>query len=147
MLPPCHRGPLDSQGEYNKVKGQIKVTPLHCRPRQANQFPYQVSTSYTLRFLGHSLDKIIKVITAMSTIKSRSHHDDTHPLTSTNVPNNYQLPAPYGFLRYSPDQILKLKVTTAKSRVKSRSHHDAAHLLPPTNVPQTTYQHLTPHGF
>ena len=64
-----------------------------------NQYRYQVSTSYTLRFPRYSPDKIlqVKVTTARSKVKSRSHHDvaDLHPLT--NVPTKYQLPTPYGF--------------------------------------------------
>ena len=45
-----------------------------------NQCPYQVSTSYTLRFLRYSPDKIfkLKVTTARSKVKSRSHHDVAH---------------------------------------------------------------------
>ena len=47
------------QGHYSKVKGQIKVTPRHCTPTPPNQCPYQVSTSYTLRFPRYSPDKIL----------------------------------------------------------------------------------------
>ena len=47
------------QGHYGKVKGQIKVTPLCCTPTPPNQYPYQVSTSYTLQFLRYSSDKIL----------------------------------------------------------------------------------------
>ena len=42
------------QGHYNKVKGQIKVTPT-----PPNQCPYQVSTYYTLQFPRYSRDKIL----------------------------------------------------------------------------------------
>ena len=38
------------QGHYGMVKGQIKVRPGRCTPTPTNQCPYQVSTSYTLRF-------------------------------------------------------------------------------------------------
>ena len=38
------------QGHYSKVKGQINVTQSRCTPTLPNQCPYQVSTSYTLRF-------------------------------------------------------------------------------------------------
>ena len=71
-------------------QGQIKITPLRCTPTILNQCPYQVSTSYTLRLLRYSLDKILKV-------KSRLHHDVArlHPLT--NVPTKYQLPTHFGF--------------------------------------------------
>ena len=49
------------QGHYDKVKGQIKVTHNQgrCTPTSPNQCPYQVSTSYTLRFLRYSPDKIL----------------------------------------------------------------------------------------
>ena len=45
-----------------------------------NQCPYQVSTSYTLRFPRYSPDKIlwVKVTTARSKVKSRSDHDVAH---------------------------------------------------------------------
>ena len=64
-----------------------------------NQYPYQVSTSYTLRFPKYSPDKIleVKVTTARSKVKSRSHHDVAHLHPLTNVPTKYQLPTPYGF--------------------------------------------------
>ena len=58
--------------------------------------PYQVSTSYTLRFPRYSLDKILKVTTARSKVKSRSDHDIAHLHPLTNVPSKYQLPTPYG---------------------------------------------------
>ena len=47
------------QGHYDKVKGQIKVTPLRCTPTTTTQYPYQVSTSYTLHFPRYSPDKIL----------------------------------------------------------------------------------------
>ena len=61
---------------------------------------YQVSTSYTLWFPRYSLDKIlwVKVTTASSKVKSRSHHGVVHLHPLTNVPTKYQLPTPYGFL-------------------------------------------------
>ena len=90
------------QGHYGKVKGQIKVTPRRCTPTPPNQCPYQVSTCYTLLFPRYSLDKIlkVKVTTARSKVKSRSHHDVVHLHLLTNVLTNdtkYQLPTPYGF--------------------------------------------------
>ena len=72
-----------------------------------NQCPYQVSTSYTLRFLRYSPDKIlqIKVTTERSKVKSRSYHDaaNLHP-----QPMPYQESTSYTLLfpRYSPDKIL-----------------------------------------
>ena len=38
---------------------QIKVTPWRCTPTPPNQCPYEVSTSYTLRFPRYSPDKIL----------------------------------------------------------------------------------------
>ena len=64
-----------------------------------NQCPYQVSTSYTLRFPRYSPDKIfeLKVTTARSKVKSRSDHDVAHLHILTNVPTKYKHPTPYGF--------------------------------------------------
>ena len=64
-----------------------------------NQCTYQISTSYTLRFLRYSPDKIlqIKVTVARSKVKSRSHNDVAHLHPLTNVTTKYQLPTPYGF--------------------------------------------------
>ena len=80
-------------------QGQIKVRPWRCTPTPPNQCPYQVSTSYNLRFLRYSPDKIfkLKVTTARSKVKSRSLHDVAHLHPLTNVPTKYQLPTPYGF--------------------------------------------------
>ena len=68
-------------------------------PTPPNQCPYQISTSYTLRFPRYSPDKIfkLKVTTARSKVKSRSDHDVAHLHILTNVPTKYQLPIPYGF--------------------------------------------------
>ena len=49
---------FQTQGHYGKVKGQIKVKARRCTPTPLNQCPYQVSTSYTLRFLRYSPDKL-----------------------------------------------------------------------------------------
>ena len=56
-----------------------------------NQCPYQVTTSYNLRFLRYSPDKIfkLKVTTARSKVKSKSHHDFAHLHPLTNVPTKY----------------------------------------------------------
>ena len=69
------------------------------RNTHPNQCPYQVSTSYTLRFPRYSPDKIfkLKVTTARSKVKSRSDHDVAYLQPLTNVPTKYQLPTPYGF--------------------------------------------------
>ena len=49
---------FQTQGYCGKVKRQIKVTPLRCTLTPPNQCPYQVLTSYTLRFLRYSPDKL-----------------------------------------------------------------------------------------
>ena len=84
------------QGHSN---GQTKIIPWHCSFTTPNQCPYQVSTSYTLRFLRYSPDKIskVKVTTARSNVKSRLYNDGAHLHLLTNVPTKYQLPTPYGF--------------------------------------------------
>ena len=88
-----------SQGHYSKVKRQIKVTTWCCTPTHPNQYPYQVSTSYTLWFPRYSPDKIlwIKLTIARSKVISKSHHDVAHLHPLSNIPTNYQLPAPYVF--------------------------------------------------
>ena len=72
-----------------------------------NQCPYQVSTSYTLRFMRYSPDKIfkLKVTTTRSKVKSRSHHDVAHLHHLNQCP--YQVSTSYTlrFLRYSPDKL------------------------------------------
>ena len=47
------------QGYYSKIKGQIKVTPCHCKPITPKECPYQVSTSYTLQLSRHSSDRTL----------------------------------------------------------------------------------------
>ena len=85
-------------GEYTLAEPKLKVTQ-GCTPTPLNQCPYQISTSYTLWFPRYSPDKIlkVKVTTAWSKVKSRSHLDIAHLRPQTNVPTKYQLPAPYGF--------------------------------------------------
>ena len=71
----------------SKVKGQIKVTPWRCTLIHPNQFPYQVSTSNTLRLLRYSLDKIFKLKVTMtrSKVKLRSLQTCIHQPVS--LPN------------------------------------------------------------
>ena len=97
------------------------------------------STSYILWFPKYSPDKAlyVKVTTARSKVKSRSHHDVLHLHTIANVPTQYQLPTPYGFRDIGQGHY---------GKVKSRSDHDTAHLHPLTNVP-TKYQLATPYLF
>ena len=62
---------------------------------------------YTLQFLRYSPDNIfkLKVTAARSKVKSKSHHDVAHLHPLTNVPTKYQLPTPYGFMRYRSDKL------------------------------------------
>ena len=82
--------------QYQRSNQGQTMTLHTCIP---NQCPYQVSTSYTLRLPRYSPDKIlqVKVTTARSKVKSRSHHDIVHLHYLTNVPTKYQLPTPHGF--------------------------------------------------
>ena len=78
-----------------------------------------------------------------SKVKSRS--DDAaqlHP--QTNVPTKYQLPTPYGFLRYSLDKIFKLKVTIARS---NQDNTMTLHTYTPQTIVPTKYHHPAPHSF
>ena len=61
--------------------------------------PLTTDPSYTLQFPRHTPDKIlkVKVTTATSKVKSRSHHDIAHIHPLTNGSTKYQLPIPYGF--------------------------------------------------
>ena len=84
--------------------------------------PYQVPTSYTLRFPRYSPDKIfkLKVTTARSKVKSRSDHDvaQLHPLT--NVPTKYQLPTPYGLIQPGQDFQTQGHYGKVKGQIKVR---------------------------
>ena len=54
---------------------------LHIYNNQpTNQWPYEVSTAYTLWIQGYSLENILKlnVPTAILKVKSRSHHSVAH---------------------------------------------------------------------
>ena len=62
-----------------------------------NQCPYQILTSYTLRFLRYSPGQDFIGQGHYGKVKSRSHHDVAHLHPLTNVPTKYQLPTPYGF--------------------------------------------------
>ena len=87
------------QGHYGKGKGQIKVRSWRCTPAPPNKCPYQISTSYTLRFPRYSPDKIfkLKVTTGRSKVKSRSDQDNAHLHPLSNIPTKYQVPTPYSF--------------------------------------------------
>ena len=68
-------------------------------PTPPNQCPYQVSTSYTLRFPRYSPDKILKLkVTAARSNQGHTMMLHTYnPQPPTNVPTKYQLPTHYGF--------------------------------------------------
>ena len=103
-----------------------------------NQCPYQVSTSYTLQFPRYSPDKIlyVKVTTARSKVKSRSHHDVAHLHSLTNVPTKYQLPTPYGFR-----DIARTRFSNSRSlRQGQRSNQGQTMTLQPTHPNQCPYQ-------
>ena len=70
-----------------------------CAPTPSNQCPYQVSSYYSLRFPWYSLDKIlnVKVTTARSNVKSRSHHDIAYPQSLIDVHTKYLPSTPYRF--------------------------------------------------
>ena len=85
----------------SKVKSRSHHDIAHLHP---NQCPYQVSTSYTLRFLSYKPHNIfkLKVTMARSKVKSRSHHDIAHLHPPNQCP--YQVSTSYTlwFLRYGP---------------------------------------------
>ena len=80
-------------------QGKIKVKLWRCTAIPCNQCPYQISTSYTLRFPRYGPDKIfkVKVTTARSKVKSRLNYDVAHLHPLTNVPTKYHHPTPYSY--------------------------------------------------
>ena len=58
---------------------------------------------FTLLFPRYSPESIlkVKVTGARSKVKAESYHGNAHLCTPKNVSTKYQLPTPYGFLRYS----------------------------------------------
>ena len=123
-------------------------------PTIPNQCPYQASTSYTLRFLRYSPDKIlkVKVTKARSKVKIRAHHDVAHLQPPTNVPTKYQL-LHLTVSEIQPGQDFQIQGQTRFYRSRSlrqgqssNQGHDAAHLQLPINV-LTKYQLFTLHGF
>ena len=69
------------------------------------QCSYQVSTSYTLQFLRHTMNRILKV---------HAHAELTPNQCPFQASTSYMLQ----FLRYSLDKILNFNITTAKVRGK-----------------------------
>ena len=127
-------------------QGQIKVTPWRCTPTPPIQCPCQVSTSYALQFPRYSPDKIlkVKVTTARSKVKSRSHHDvaQLHPLT--NVPTKYQLPTPYGFQDIAWTRFYRSRSLRQGQRA-NQGHTMMLHTyIPyPMSLPSINFLHLT----
>ena len=99
-----------------------------------NQCPYKVSTSHTIQFPRHSLNKIleIKVTIARSNIKSRLHHDAAHlhpqPISLPSINILHLI-----FFMIYPTQ--DFKGQNYYSKVKGQ-----------INV-TTKYQHITLYGF
>ena len=93
----------------------------------SNQCPYQVATSYTLRFLTYSLDKILKV-TAITRSKVKS--SNTMMLHTYN-PQSISLPS-INILHLVPeiqpgqDFMVKATTVTVRSKVRSTSLCDIA---------------------
>ena len=93
------------------------MVTLWCAPTPSNLCPYEVSTSYNLRFPWYRPDKILKGQGYNSKIKGQIKVTPWHYISTT--PNQgpqqtstfYTLEVP----RYNPDNILKVKVTMAKS--------------------------------
>ena len=72
-----------------------QLNDAHLQPLSNAPTNYQLPTS----FQRYCLDNIlkVKVTTARSKVKSRSHHHIAHLQPPTNVPTKYQLLAPYAF--------------------------------------------------
>ena len=121
------------------------ILPIHTDV--AIQCPYQVSISYTLRFLRYSPDKIlyVKVTTARSKVKSRSHYDVAHLQPTTSVPTKYQPPTLYGFRNIAWTRFYRSRSLRQGQRSNQGHTITLQHLHPLTNVP-TKYQLPTPYG-
>ena len=134
------------QGHYGKVKGQIKVTPWRRTPTAPNQCPYQVSTSYTLRFPKYSPNKIlsVKVTKAGSKVKSRSCHDGAHLHPLTNVPTKYQLPTPYSFQDIARTRFYRSRTLWQGER-SNQGYIMTLHTYnpKPMSLPSINFLHLT----
>ena len=101
---------------------------------------YQLPTPYSSRDIAWTRYKKVKVTTARSMIKSRSHHDAAHMHAPTNVTTKYQLPTPYVCQNIA--QIFKVKVTTARS---NQGHNMMLHTYSPQpmSLPSINFLHLT----
>ena len=99
-----------------------------------------------LMFLRYSPDKIlkVKVTSATSKVKSRSHHDVAHLRPLTNVPAKYQLPTPYGCrdiarTRFSNSRSLR------QGQRSNQGHTMTLHTYTPQpmSLPSMNFLHLT----
>ena len=108
-----------------------------------NQSAYQVSTSKSLQFPTHTLDKILKnknTITR-SEVKSRLHHNVA--VTSPNqCPYQVSTSNTLWFLRYSPGKIL----TSLQQGQRSYHGHTPLHTYTPSTNVSTKYQLPTSYG-
>ena len=82
---------LAVQKGHTMMHTYIYINPLTNVPTKC-----QPSTTYGIQEIADRFLQI-KVTTARSMVKSRSHHDDPHLHLLMNVPTRYQLPTPYGF--------------------------------------------------
>ena len=97
----------------SKVKSRSHYNVAHLQPQSNVPTPYQVSTSYTLGFPRYSLDKIlmVKITTARSKIKSRSHYIAAHLHDMTLTVLNLHQKSPKG-------ATTKIQVKRHKERYK-----------------------------
>ena len=101
-----------------------------------NQCPYLVSTSYTLQFPRYSPDQIleVKVTTATSKVKSRSHHDLAHLHPLTNIPTKYQLPTRYGFRDTARTRFYRSR-SLRQGKRSNQGHTMTLHTYTPNQCP------------
>ena len=127
---------FQGQGYNGKVKGQIKVKLWWCTTTPHNQYPYQIWTSYTLRFPRYSMDKIFQGQGHYNKVKSqiKSNYDTAqlHPLT--NVPTKYELPTLYG----SRD-IAQARFLSSRSLRQGQRSNQGQTMMLQTYTPQPMY--------
>ena len=84
----------------------------------------------------------VKVITARSKVKSRSHYDEAQLHILTNVPTKYERPKPYGFRVMARARFFNVKVITAWSNQgQTMTRHNYTPL--PMFLPNMNFLHLT----
>ena len=120
-----------THGQYDKVKGQIKITPWRCTPITPTHCPYQVLTSNILQFPRYSPDKIFK----LKVPTARSNQGQTMKLRTYN-PQLMSLPSINFLHLYGFRGIVQIRFYRSRSlRQGQMSNQDIAHLQPSTNVP------------